>query len=121
MTKNNLVFGLSATAEISRYVKNFDLDWLHNELGKQYYEISDSDTSLIQKAKESKFNARKNQIQIQIAETNISDNISQLINSFVHTHQQDFETGKRQEFRRERLIRFFVTLQWVTDNYQKKK
>ncbi|MCS6821669.1 MAG: hypothetical protein NZ551_07355 [Microscillaceae bacterium] len=50
LAENNLVFGLSATAEINRYVKNFDLDWLKNELGELYYEISDDDTSLIPKS-----------------------------------------------------------------------
>jgi hypothetical protein len=128
LTKNNLVFGLSATAEINRYVKNFDLDWLKNELKVTdeqgnlmeylYYEISEDDTSLIQKANESKFEKRANQAQIQIAKTNISEKISKLIDSFVHTHQDDFETGKKQEFRKKRLIHFFATLQWVAENQE---
>lgn len=119
LTQNNLVFGLSATAEINRYVKNFDLDWLQNELGELYYEISQDDTLLIQKANESKFEKRNNQTQIQIAETNISEKITKLIDSFVHTNQDEekgFGIGKKQEFRKKRLIHFFATLQWVAEN-----
>lgn len=116
LTQNNLVFGLSATAEINRYVKNFDLDWLQNELGNLYYEISNGDTLLIQQANEIKFDKRKNQAQIQIAESNISEKINKLINDFAHTHQQDFEIGKKQEFRKKRLIHFFATLQWISEN-----
>jgi hypothetical protein len=118
LAKNNLVFGLSATAEINRYVKNFDLYWLKNELSGLYYEISNEDTSLIQKANESKFEKRKNQAQVQIAETNISEKITNLIDDFVHTHQQDFEEGKKREYRKKRLIHFFATLQWVAENQE---
>ncbi|WP_027002798.1 hypothetical protein [Hugenholtzia roseola] len=118
LTQNNLVFGLSATAEINRYVKNFDLDWLKNELGECYYEISKDNTSLIQKANETKFEKRKNQAQVQIAETNISEKISKLIDNFVHTNQQEFESGKKQEYRKKRLVHFFATLQWVAKNQE---
>jgi len=118
LAKNNLVFGLSATAEINRYVKNFDLDWLQNELANFYYEISEKDTLLIQQANENKFGKRKNQVQIQIAETNISGKISTLIDNFVHTNQQHFEGGKKQEFRKKRLVNFFATLQWVAENQE---
>lgn len=128
LTKSNLVFGLSATAEINRYVKNFDLDWLKNELRIEdeegnlkeylYYEISDEDTSLIQNANESKFEKRNNQAQVQIAETNVSEKISVLIDNFVHTHQQEFEGGKKQEYRKKRLVHFFATLKWVAENQE---
>ncbi len=118
LTQNNLVFGLSATAEINRYIKNFDLDWLQNELGELYYEISDNDASLIQKANESKFEKRQNEVQVQIAETNISGKIAKLIDRFVRTHQQDFGEGKKQEFRKKRLVHFFATLQWVAENQE---
>lgn len=118
LTKNNLVFGLSATAEINRFVKNFDLDWLQNELGELYYEISRDDTSLIQKANECKFEKRKNQVHVQIAETNISEKIAKLIDSFVHNNQQHFEGGKKQEFRKKRLVHFFATLQWIAQKQE---
>jgi hypothetical protein len=118
LTKNNLVFGLSATAEISRYIKNFDLDWLKNELGEFYCEISDDDTLFIQQANESKFEKRKNQAQVQIAATNIPEKIAELIDRFVHTSEQDFGVGKRQEYRKKRLIHFFATLQWVAENQE---
>lgn len=119
LTKNNLVFGLSATAEIKRYVKNFDLDWLQNELGESYYEISeDDDIPLIQKANESKFDERQNKAEIQFAKIEIPDAIRHLVDNFVHTHQQDFEGGKKQEYRQKRLTHFFATLQWVAENQE---
>lgn len=119
LIRNNLVFGLSATTEINRYVKNFDLYWLQNELGELYYGISEDDTSLIQKANESKFEKRENKVQVQIAETSILEKITKLIDSFVHTHQQEFGEGKKQEFRKKRLLHFFATLQWVAQNQEK--
>lgn len=115
LTQNNLVFGLSATAEVNRYVKNFDLDWLQNELGKSYYETTKDDIELIQQANQSKFERRNNQTTVQITEKIISPKAEELINSFVQTHQQEFETGKKQEFRKNRLINFFATLQWIAE------
>ncbi|MCS6821668.1 MAG: hypothetical protein NZ551_07350 [Microscillaceae bacterium] len=73
---------------------------------------------LYQKVNESKFAKRQNQAKVQIAETNISEKIKKLIDSFVHTHQQDFEEGKKQEFRKKRLVHFFATLQWVAENQE---
>ena len=130
LTQNNLVFGLSATAEIKRYIKNFDLDWLKNELSIRdeqgnvkeysYYEISEDDASIIQKANEYKFRKRKNQAKVHIAETDISPEISKLIDGFVHSNQQHFEGGKKQEFRKKRLVHFFATLLWISKNQKPK-
>lgn len=39
-----------------------------------------------------------------------------MIDNFVHNNQQYFEGGKKQEFRKKRLVHFFATLQWVAQN-----
>lgn len=126
LTKNNLVFGLSATAEIERYIKNFDLYWLKNELritDKEgnlkeylYYDIENQDRELIKQANELKFEKRQSQLKVKIAQKSIPSKISTLIDNVAQSNPELFATGKKQEYRKKRLVHFFATLQWIAEN-----
>src|SRR5690606_29594811 len=52
MSQHNLVFGLSATADLSRLVKHFNLPWLKKQLNVEsnarYFEVSESDEAIIE-------------------------------------------------------------------------
>ena len=116
LTKNNLVFGLSATAEINRYVKNFDLNWLKNELGELYFDIDASDKENIRLANETKLKKRQNQVSVEIAEENIFEELNEVIENVVHSNPELFGTGTQKEYRKKRVCSFFATLQWVKEN-----
>lgn len=121
LTKNNLVFGLSATAEINRLLKNFDLNWLKQELGKSYYQASTEDKKLIKKANEVKFSGsernegRNNKISVEIAENSLSTKMSGLIKNEVQVEEEIFGQGSQKEYRTKRVEHFFVTLEWVNN------
>ncbi|MGD1841176.1 MAG: hypothetical protein ACFB0B_09810 [Thermonemataceae bacterium] len=113
LAKNNLVFGLSATAEFNRYLKNFDTAWLRNELSNLYHDISEEDILCIQKANSNKSEIRKNATYVEMAEENTSEEVSIFIDKFVQTRQQDFGDGNKRAFRKKRLTLFFATLEWI--------
>jgi hypothetical protein len=48
LSRHNLVFGLSATADIRRKLKAFNLDWLRERLGDAFYEPEEIDIQLIE-------------------------------------------------------------------------
>ena len=116
LTKNNLVFGLSATAEIDRYVKNFDLDWLKNELGENFYKTENRDIEIIQKANKTKFEKRQNQINVEIASEVLPEQLGEFVEKVVHTNEILFGKGKQEEYRKKRVTLFFSTLQWAAKN-----
>ena len=68
LTKHNLVFGLSATSNINRLVKNFDTNWLASQIGKNYYELTPNNIQLIKKANSDKQKKRNNKVLFHKAE-----------------------------------------------------
>lgn len=125
LTKNNLVFGLSATAKIERLVNNFDLTWLKKELGKLYFPIGEYEQEIIKDANQIKFfgsaknEGRNNKISVEIAKEDISDKLSRLINNEVHNEKETFGEGNKQKYRTKRINLFFTTLDWVIETDDK--
>ncbi len=126
LAKHNLVFGLSATAEIPRLVKNFDIRWLQEQLGSNYIEPDDEDKSCIQQANIDKANRRKNKIQVLKADSLshavvLQKQINAFIEEWVKEKPKDdfgnpiFDNGKM-KFLRNRLKNFFSTLFWILEN-----
>lgn len=119
LAKNNLVFGLSATARIDRLVNNFDLTWLKKELGKFYFSVGDFEQEIIKRANQIKFfgslqnEGRDNQVTVEIAKEDISDKLSRLIDNEVHNQKETFGEGDKQKYRTKRIKLFFNTLDWV--------
>lgn len=83
LSKNNLVFGLSATAEIRRLVRNFDTRWLRDELDKDYIEVTGEDITDIRSANDRKQRNRGNDIHL-VRATELSPT------NHVHIGYEDF-------------------------------
>lgn len=119
LAKNNLVFGLSATARVDRLVNNFDLTWLKKELGKLYFSVGDFEREIIKEANQIKFSGsslnegRNNQVTVEIAKEDISDKLSRLIDNEVHNQKEIFGEGDKQKYRIKRINLFFSTLDWI--------
>lgn len=119
LTKNNLVFGLSATARIERLVNNFDLTWLRKELGKLYFSVGDYEQGIIKEANQIKFlgsdnnEGRNNKVSVEIAKEDISDKLIRLIDNVVHNETEIFGEGNKQKYRTKRIRLFFNTLDWI--------
>jgi hypothetical protein len=126
LAKHNLVFGLSATAEIPRLVKNFDIRWLQEQLGSNYIELNDEDKSCIQQANIDKANRRENTIQV-VKANSLNQNVEfqKSINAFIEEWVREkpkddfgnliFDNGKMKH-RQNRLKNFFSTLLWILEN-----
>ena len=130
LTTNNLVFGLSATAEIPRLVKNFDNKWLQKELGTNFIDIENDDIEDIKKGNEIKQSKRQTKIEVVIAE--VLDNkieTEKLINKFIDAEVSSKATDEfgeeifsadRSGYRRNRVKLFFKTLSWIAQNKNQK-
>lgn len=129
LTANNLVFGLSATAEIPRLVKNFDNKWLQKELGTNFIEIDDFDIEDIRKGNEEKQNKRCTKIEVVIADF-LDNKISaeKLLNKFIDAEVntkatdefgEEIFSADRSGYRRNRVKYFFKSLSWIAQNKNK--
>lgn len=125
LTKHNLVFGLSATAEIHRLVKNFDVSWLRKELQGNFIEPSADDLLAIANANQEKQLCRSNTLTVLralgLAEAEaLQQCISQTIDEIVRRNPTDdkgfvFNRDAR-HYRRNRIKQFFSTLFWAIEN-----
>ena len=64
LVTNNLVFALSATADIPRCVHQFDLNWLREQPGVNYINLDERDIALIKQLSQRKEQARNTQLQL---------------------------------------------------------
>jgi len=126
LTKNNLVFGLSATAEIDRFVKSFDLGWLKGELGDAlYHDITEDDTKVIEEANNTKFagseknEGRNNEVSVEIANLGISPKLYKVVDNEANSNEEVFGEGSQKDFRVKRVHLFFSTLNWITNENRK--
>jgi len=116
LTKHNLVFGLSATSNIHRLVKNFDTNWLASQIGKGYYELTPDDIQLIKKANSDKQTKRNNKVLFHKAEllgkSDYEKKISKHITEIARMDKDIF--GKDPKYRIQRVNYFFSALLWIT-------
>lgn len=125
LTNNNLVFGLSATVGIERYIKNFDLNWLKYELGDLYHEITSNDIKIIESANNTKQygseknEGRNNSVNIEIASSEIPNRLDKVVRNEVKCNEDLFENGDKKKYRMKRVQSFFSTLEWVISNTSK--
>lgn len=62
LAKDNLVFGLSATALLPRYIANFNMDWLRSQQGVTVHQLDEQDQSIINYLNTEKQARRQNQL-----------------------------------------------------------
>ncbi len=116
LCRHNLVFGLSATVELPRLVRNFDTAWLRHELRNRYLETTPQDLEGINQANIEKQAIRKNHLAVEVADIEtISRAAAGLIKNFVKINQRIFGKGEKHAQRKKRLLHFFSTLDWTLD------
>jgi hypothetical protein len=115
LARTNLVFGLSATADIPRLVRNFNEQWLRKQEGLNYIEVEDSDIEIIGHLNEHKQNNnRKNSIEVIQGKT-LDDYQSQDIRHLVEGVARDSDFGGDSSYHKKRLELFFATLYWIIE------
>lgn len=111
LATHNLVFGLSATADLPRCVRNFSADWLHNQTFV-YHEVTPADTQIIQGLNAEKQRQRGNQVKLLLAEELQHQQLLEFIEAVAHDEAFGGDDTTRR-YRTGRVKRFFATLLWL--------
>lgn len=116
LAANNLVFGLSATADIPRHVRNFSIDWLRKQADVIFYEVDDTDNAIIRQLNDEKQEKRGNKIRVLRAKKFSradDDRLAKFIKAVAS--DEGFGGDDSSGHRRERVEQFFATLQWMIE------
>lgn len=114
LAKNNLVFGLSATADIPRYVHNFSINWLQKQKDITYYDVNDGDIATIQKLNAQKQERRGNKIKVVRTKTlNKKGPLAKFIKAI--SSDEGFGGDDPPGYRRERVEHFFSALETMIE------
>lgn len=116
LVRHNLVFGLSATADIPRIVRSFSEDWLRRQAGFTFFEVDEQDAQIIQSLNQQKQMARDNRVRVELAgELDVADSEQKKLADFIKAIAQEdgFGGDDHQGYRRKRVERFFATLRWI--------
>ncbi|QMW06780.1 hypothetical protein [Spirosoma foliorum] len=127
LIKHNLVFGLSATADIDRLLRNFDVErYLRQQDGLVVFPFTNEDEDTIRKANDAKQNGstynegRKNRIGLALAEELSNDHsIAKFLDNVAETNEAIFDKGNTRAYRLKRLKHFFSTLLWIKDTLRR--
>lgn len=118
LSNANLVFALSATGDIKRYIQSFDMNWL--ERYGRYLPIDDQDTALVAALKQHKETKRTYAVKLNIAnELRKSHPLSYALNQLV---QEQFFGREAEEtpgemavtYRKQALSLFLETVRWIS-------
>lgn len=116
MATNNLVFGLSATADIPRFVKHFNEAWLKRQLrdnDANFFEITQDDDNIIQRLNHEKIEKRKNKVTVSLAKDISEYNDGQKFIDYIKTVAEHFAGFGKDDpggYRRSRVEKFFALL-----------
>lgn len=110
LAQNNLVFGLSATADIPRYVHHFHLKWLRQHV--EVHEPTEEDMELIRSLNNKKAELRGNTITLDVLTSlNTADEFQHLLNVHIRQVSKDEEFGEdKNGYRKKRVELFFAVL-----------
>jgi hypothetical protein len=114
LAQHNLVFGLSATADIPRHVHHFNLDWLHQQVNS--IPLDEADRALIRTLNRSKAAKRANRIKIALLESfDGSDDYQRKLDQFLSAvaTDEDFGDDTREGHLKRRVQLFFAALLWL--------
>jgi len=122
LAQHNLVFGLSATADIPRQVHNFDLDWLRQK--NILIEVDEEDKAIVQELNQRKAAIRKNSIHLDVLQgLDLTDSYQYQLDQFVQavSTEEDFgDDNAGGEYLRQRVRLFFATLLWIGRQIEEK-
>lgn len=114
LAQHNLVFGLSATADIPRHVHHFNLDWLHQQVNS--IPLDDADRVLIRTLNNDKAAKRANRVEIALLEgLDGSDDYQRKLDQFLSAvaTDEDFGDDTREGHLKRRVQLFFASLLWL--------
>jgi len=113
LATHNLVFGLSATADLPRCVRNFSADWLHSQpLTLAYHETTLADVQIIQSLNDEKQRQRGNQVTLLRAEPLQHQPLLDFIEAVARDEAFGNDDTTR-KYRAQRVKHFFATLLWI--------
>ncbi|MEZ4733269.1 MAG: hypothetical protein R3E79_39750 [Caldilineaceae bacterium] len=113
LATHNLVFGLSATVDIPRIVRQFNLEWIAKQGEALLIEVDEEDRALIQTLNQAKQQMRNNRLCVNFAAgLDTNDTYQQRLHQFIEAVAVDEEFGgnDQQGYRRQRVERFFALL-----------
>ncbi len=118
LAQKNLVFGLSATADLPRFLKHFNEHWLRKQLNAtdnaQYFDVDAVDESIIQELNSRKLGVRKNAIEVtcpnDLAKYPNGKKYETYIQQVADTFADGFGADDPNGYRRQRVERFFAAL-----------
>lgn len=122
MCKSNLVFALSATGDIKRYINAFDLKWLENSCN--YLPIDEEDKALVSELKRQKEAKRNYEVNFDVAMPLSSSHalhtaLSNLeADGFFRKEEEEKSPEISISHRKEVLSLFLETLIWITQKSQ---
>lgn len=117
LCESNLVFALSATGDIRRYVNSFDITWL--EKFGHYIPVDSQDKELIVALKQKKAMTRKYGVRFEVAQPLQVDHVLNKTIANLEAEQFFQKFGEEPSsiaifYRKQALSLFFSTLHWVT-------
>lgn len=118
LAQKNLVFGLSATADLPRFIKHFNEHWLRKQLNltedAHYFEVDDSDERIIQELNTRKLADRQNDLEVVLARDLATYPNGKEYETYIKQVAQHFSDGFGADdpngYRRQRVERFFAAL-----------
>lgn len=119
LCQSNLVFALSATGDIKRYINSFDLNWLEKTCN--YLPIDDADRQIVASLKKEKEAKRKYEVNLSIAkELPKSHPMQKAVELLARDgYFQDNSSGEDQDtaikFRKQAMSIFFDSLNWIVN------
>ncbi|GCE20914.1 hypothetical protein [Dictyobacter kobayashii] len=121
---HNLVFGLSATADIQRHVHHFNINWLRQKLAKNWIEVDEEDKKIIHDLNKEKAQIRNNEIDLVVLDAlNQEDIYQQRLFEFILAVEKDEDFGNEthEGHLKQRIQLFFSSLIWLGVNAKKDK
>ncbi|MBM7845935.1 hypothetical protein [Herpetosiphon giganteus] len=118
LATHNLVFGLSATADIPRYLRGFNDTWLQQQEGLHYHPVTENDIAIVQHLNADKQIKRGNRVTvIPTTDLDSTNQVHKQLMQFTKGIADDdgFGGNDPQGYRRKRVERFFATLLWIAD------
>lgn len=115
LVTQNLVFGLSATADIERCLHNFDLQWLRAQQDVHWLPLSDEDRQLVQEINTYKRDVRDNTVRVYKLPRLENIAIQRVVEAI--SGEEGFAARQVTKYHKQRLERFFAALEWIAGKY----
>lgn len=121
LAQNNLVFGLSATADIPRYIHHFHFKWLRQQV--EVHDPTEEDMELIRTLNNKKADMRGNTITLDVLTgLDVTDEFQHLLNIHIRQVSKDENFGDdKSGYRKKRVELFFVVLLRLAEQLQAQK